>query len=275
MIEVNAVTSCKFRQMSFLCACMVVMIHSTTIPPLGTFQWWVSFLIGKEGLCRIAVPSFFVMAGFFLVGHVDEVGWYGRAVKTRIQSLLIPFYIWTIFGVLFSCAIACGIRLVGYSQYNGPIAFPEFTGEWIVINLGLNPFVQIGVLWFVRALFIFVLLSPCLLWVSRSCIMLLGCVILYAAFEVVQTTDLALNNFFNYFISLRGAVYFMVGMVVRRSFDNLKGAHPYCLLIGCALLVLKGVLLVLQKELASRVCDVFMVPFLMMGIWGIWGCPWA
>ena len=76
--RISKTLSEKMAVMSFVCACLIVAIHTTSRPLDDTWQWWVVALLGKEGVCRVAVPYFFLASVFFIAGHFGEDGWYGR-----------------------------------------------------------------------------------------------------------------------------------------------------------------------------------------------------
>lgn len=87
-MKISQELSDKIANMSFVCACLVVMIHTPF--SVGTIDQFVKYWIGG-GVASAAVPIFFIISGFFLGQHINEDGWYGRAVKKRIRTLVIPF----------------------------------------------------------------------------------------------------------------------------------------------------------------------------------------
>lgn len=72
-IQLTDEMSNKISNMSFLCAVFVAIIHSQA-PGL-----WGDFL--KEGICRVAVPFFFIVSGYFLSRHFNDDSWYIRELK--------------------------------------------------------------------------------------------------------------------------------------------------------------------------------------------------
>ena len=72
------------------------MRDSCCFHPLATLVRWIrgTGAMGAHGLGKIAVPFFFLASGYFLAGHLDEDGWYGRKVKKRVFSLVIPLLLW-------------------------------------------------------------------------------------------------------------------------------------------------------------------------------------
>ena len=72
----SALVSAKFANMSLLSAVLVVIIHVfKRNQEFGTVVWWMRQFLG-EGVCRIAVPFFFLAAGYFLAKHFNDVGWW-------------------------------------------------------------------------------------------------------------------------------------------------------------------------------------------------------
>lgn len=275
MKQLDPLLSLQFRRMSILCACLVVLIHSTVAPALGSWQWWIAFLVGKEGVCRIAVPFFFLAAGFFLAGRVDESEWYKRAIKSRVWSLLVPFLIWMVGWELCRTLIALGMRVIRYSNYHGSIAIPDCSLAWGLKIIGLNPFENIGPLWFVRTLFLFVLLSPLIVGAlrRRAAVSLGALVAVLLCFESLRTPYCAWDNCFEYFCSLRGLFYFSCGIWCRLN-SRPRSRTVWCnlgLWIGIGLLVVKGILLSSGCVVQARVLDVVMTPMLLLGVWAIIG----
>lgn len=87
----------KITDFSFVCAALVVQLH---IGLLGAVELSFGGKLIREivthGLCQIAVPFFFVVSGYFLSRHFDEVGWYRRELFKRLRSLAVPYLFWSI-----------------------------------------------------------------------------------------------------------------------------------------------------------------------------------
>ena len=150
----------RMAGMSFICACMIVAIHSTPNPPLDNCEWWVANLIGADGLCRIAVPWFFLASGFFLAGRVEEDGWYSKAIHKRIRTLLVPFVIWAMIGLAFNWCMWYGIQKAGYTcGVQNPMDDGLLMGLIRVLGFDANR-MNIGPIWYLRMLFLLVIISP-------------------------------------------------------------------------------------------------------------------
>lgn len=151
----------KIANMSFVCACLVVLIHApgfkTGWLPNDFIYTWV-----KHGLTMIAVPVFFIISGFLLGRHINEIGWYCRAIKSRIRSLVIPFFALNLLWLpIFFLSHYIGVRYFGADDSNRAM---DFTVMNILYWAGFLPWGGgcVGALWYIRALLYLVLLSPVL-----------------------------------------------------------------------------------------------------------------
>ena len=93
LIKIDKMLSCKFTNMAFVCACLVVLIHVLVRPVRGSALWWISGILGADGIARVAVPFFFFAAGFFIAGKYEEellVNWRKECLK-RCKTLVLPY----------------------------------------------------------------------------------------------------------------------------------------------------------------------------------------
>lgn len=261
--------SIHFRTMSFACACLIVVLHACARPMFGTWNWVVAYCIGS-GICQVAVPFFFLASGYFLAGRLCEEGWYGRSVRSRIHTLLVPFFSWRLICVVFGLCIAYGINAIGYSNYRGNIVIPDYSLNWWLNLPGLNPFENVGAIWYLRALFILVVASPCLVTFLRK----IGAWTIISLFALYLLSVCMLEpntrawNFFEYFLSLRGLVYFCVGIYLREcEIRFVRGSGGLLLLSGWGLLVLKTYLASWGFSRGEAVVGCLMVPGLMFSVW--------
>lgn len=162
-MEISTEVSNKIRNISFICALLVVLIH---VPPIENGLWLNDFVLHwiKEGLSMIAVPVFFIISGFLLGKHINEQGWYGKAVKSRIKSLVIPFFVLNIlYYPVFVLLHYIGVKYFGADGSNHIM---DLTLPNALYLMGCFPWGgnAIGPLWYLRALFYLVLISPVLTW---------------------------------------------------------------------------------------------------------------
>lgn len=274
--EITADTSRRIRTMNFICACMVVMIHASVFPPSGTIDWWVVLFVGTKGVCRIAVPCFFLMSGYLLVGRSNSLGWYKYAVVSRLKSLLIPFYAWMLVTVLVMSMLRLGIYILKYDFHGNTMLMPECTVSYLMSILGLNPFRDIGPLWFLRSLFLFVLISPVVLRIVKSgCRWILWTVLLtfVCCLRFGLVDNPAMRTCFSFFIPPEGLLYFSIGIFLRihapfRSWCT----HRWKIYVtAIALLVLKGILSTCDLAHGVGIIDIVSTPVIMLACWNLAG----
>lgn len=138
MRGLSSTVSNKFAKMSLLCALLVVVLH------VGAGPKW----IGKGlSLTAIAVPMFFLMAGYLFAGRMGEAGWWQRQVKSRLRSLVIPYVFWNMAYWGFLMGLSAVLGLVGI-KYGGLELIGGLMGaKWDVLGLILLSFPALGLLW--------------------------------------------------------------------------------------------------------------------------------
>lgn len=204
----------RLSVMGFICTILVVMIHSTPRPMVGSCQWWIVEMIGRNGFSQVAVPYFFLVSGFLLAGHFCEDGWYKREVHKRVLSLVVPYFVWIGISLCVNFMLFCGVRMAGYScNFGNPFYGPWW--KWLIDSVGLNPFKNIGPLWFVRDLFFLVLLSPLILRITRKMRFLLP-IICFIGIFIVEWFSHRMNGelycLFHYSLCIMGV--FLLGHCV-------------------------------------------------------------
>ncbi len=276
--KISSSLSERFAAMSLFCACLIVFFHATPAPDKGSFNWWFFHIFGREGICCIAVPYFFACSGYFLAGHYGDEKWWLNEVVKRIKSLVVPFYIWMAVGILFGITVSyVKKRFLHVEVSDAFLSLPYW--EKLVLYLGLHPFRDIGVLWYVRTLFLFVLVSPVIFfflrWPLSTVCGLFG--VHLATCYMFGFCDLDIYFLFDRFVSVRGGVYFFMGAVLRVCYSAEVLKLPFrtgvlCFSFGMMLLVAKN-LLQLSSVGGGMVVEAISVPFLLVGIWGTFSIP--
>lgn len=166
MRKISDELSNKIANMGFVCACLVVCYHA---PTNGMFiTTWIKGVLGK-----IAVPVFFVISGFLLGVHVNEDGWYRDAIRKRVRTLVIPFFALNIlwfpikYGIHF-----IAVRWFGASDASNSMNLTLYNFFYYTGILPWGDNVVVG-LWYVKALFILVCISPLLVFLTRRRFVLL------------------------------------------------------------------------------------------------------
>lgn len=203
--------STRFSNAALVGALMVAFIHVWFSGPVGSLSWWGHELIA-EGVCRGAVPFFFVISGFFLAGHIDEGGWYGREVRKRIRSVLVPYLLWN---ALFAVYCA-GIQVLTAVGKEDPIDTALIIDPVRVFGLNFAHVPICYPLWYMRSLFLLVLLSPLLVMIARNVLSLA------VAFAVCLAAHLFLSHnaywtWLDYLFSPIAGFYFLLGLRLRKE----------------------------------------------------------
>ena len=169
----------------FPLACLIVLLHSQVLEPTyrpvvasSGFAYALKILL-SEGICRIAVPAFFLISGYLFFINLerwDKVVWIGK-MKRRIYTLLIPYILWNLVGIAYTCitpyvgAITEGAdSLLSVFQERGWIRLfwdsNRIMEQWnppTVNLLGItmhNGMPANTPLWFIRDLIVLTLFSP-------------------------------------------------------------------------------------------------------------------
>ena len=270
-VHIDSSESERIATLSFIAACMIVVIHATPAPESGSVLWWITRFLGGDGICRIAVPYFFVVSGFLLVGRINDVNWYRSSVRKRIHSLLIPYLIWLLIGLMVRFCIFIGASALGYQIGIGN-PFCSFN----LSKVGLDPFHNVGYLWYVRDLFVLVLFSPLFIysykWIGWMVVVVMSCVYLF--YSSLGLTQGEMFDFFEYFLSLRGILYFMIGIGIRfsgRIWKSLRNdvISLVGLFVGVLGLWVKSYYVLKMNYSCANLIDCVAVPFLLIGFWGV------
>lgn len=152
---------------SFLGACLVVSFHITCEPEVSSVGWWAVHFFSGSLISHAIDPLFFAMSGFLLAGKMTDAGWWVRETFKRVRTLLIPYVLWNLLYWLFVLSLA--FLSASFGQNFGGDKWPSLS--WVNLSsvLGVNPFRPslLALTWYVRALIIFVILSPALLPLRR------------------------------------------------------------------------------------------------------------
>jgi len=273
--KISEALSAKMANMSFACACMIVLFHATPAPQTGSFAWWICHLLGREGICMIAVPWFFLSSGFFLAGHLGECeGWWKHEVVKRIRSLVIPFYIWMVVAVLFGITIwYMKVHVFHMQVKSSPFSLSP---EMFILKIsGLHPVEDIGVLWYLRCLFGLVLISPILYWLLRWKWVILATFTFFSLVVSWYFFNGGSEGFyflFDRFISLRGLMYFFLGLILRAYQQLLlidRKVASCSFALGVVLLVVDNRILLSGDVRWIGLFEAITVPFLLIGVLGL------
>lgn len=270
-VHIEKTESERIASLCFIAACMIVAIHAAPVPESYSVSWWIVRLLGGDGICRIAVPYFFMISGFLLVGRINDANWYRSAVGKRIHSILIPYLIWLLIGLLVQFVVFAGASAFGH-QVGISNPFSSFSFS----RVGLDPFHNVGYLWYLRDLFVLVLISPLIIIGLKLFGLFLPLIVfgIYIVYSSFGLTCCEWFDFFEYFLSIRGIFYFTLGISIRLSrplWDFLLASkisiHAWS--VGICMLVFKIISIMVGNYALANILDCITVPFLLIGFWGL------
>lgn len=218
MSSVSERVSSKIANMSFLCAVLVVCIHVQR--PGGCSFFLIKWISG--GVSQIAVPFFFAVSGYLLLNHLGSKGWWFSSLKKRLKTLVVPFFCLNLFWfpIIYSFH-AIGVRYFHADDTNRimDLTFCNFMKGINILPFWGGPI--LGVLWYVRALLLLVLVAPIFVWVIGKSKRVGGItVVSLFSLWVFQAN---VFPWMSYELSLRCLFYFALGMFVRMyELENVK-----------------------------------------------------
>ena len=245
-------------RLRFPMAVAVVVLHyCMTLSMDATGPMRVLYIVYQEGICRLAVPCFFIISGFLFFNNLQEWSWdeWRRKLKSRVRTLLFPYILWNIIALL---------AFWGYDNLHGnPISlfrqFQNYGGLrmfWSAhggIPIGSSAFPVDGPLWFIRDLIYFVILTPFIyLFIRRTKVY--GILAICVLFLIVRRAV------------PEGMVFFMIGAYLQLSKKNiiqLVWPHKWWLSLLAVLLLIATCVLQDHSEYWGRFIKFF---FLICGI---------
>lgn len=265
----------QFAAMSFVSAVLIVALHTLSATNIdGVLKYAYQFI--KYSLCLTAIPWFFFAAGFFLAGHIGEDGWWKRAVLKRVKTLLVPFWIWSAIFFFFSVGLSIAIHWIGY-PFAGPDALEWLNFRGAIRVVGLDWYDTMPTMWFLRTLFVFVVLSPCIASLRLSGILLLFLLLCLFVLYQDQMPDYCRQLGIN-LLSIRGLVCFAVGIYMRINWHRRFGVPIW--LVWLLSLVLSSVHIYMLNSLSDseigamvmRLVRLLQLPPLICALFGGCGC---
>ena len=155
----NPYLSRKLRVISFILIVMVVLLHAHNLRgDSDLINYYVQNLI-SNGFTKLCVVLFFLISGYLFVINVEEatVGTFLTKIKSRVRTVFIPYLLWSFLGIAIFFILQ-SLPVVRSFFNNSPISersASELLYIWLLKPLPYQ-------LWFLRHLFIVVLLSPLL-----------------------------------------------------------------------------------------------------------------
>jgi len=163
-MRITTYLSEKIKIISFFSILLVVFLHAYNldsteqVEPIffGTATWAVQDVI-SNGFTRIAVPLFFLFSGFLFFLNTHNGNGFLAKMKKRCHTLLIPFLIWSLFGLIFYFVLQ---SIPQTAVFFTKERIADFSFEKWLLTIFVYPIPY--QLWFIRDLMILVILSPLL-----------------------------------------------------------------------------------------------------------------
>lgn len=173
----NEYLSRKIKVLSFLSIILVLYLHSSIG---GEFVFWkitesagpvnnIVVLFLSQGITRIAVPLFMLISGYLFFRNVSCVGQITNKYKSRLRTLVVPFFFWEFLWVLIIMGVVfLGTKagLVNDSFRQTVYADDLVWGQSLLMAI-LRP-VPVWQLWFLRDLICLVIISPIIYYLTKS-----------------------------------------------------------------------------------------------------------
>lgn len=181
----------KIRIAGFICTIMVLYRHSLNY--LAFFNSWSGYGINKmiQGnvltFTEIAVPFFFIISGFFFFKYSYSFNTYTTMIKKKYKSLLIPYIIWNIGGLLMLYAVDKSKIGNTFIYYTENLLYSKWNGP----------------LWYIRDLIIMMILVPIYQWiyyVNKFWLYSIFSIILFLYWIPVDISLLSSEGLFFFFI---------------------------------------------------------------------------
>jgi len=167
----NEYLSLKIKVVSFFSIVMVVLLHCYNLDTKfdginlaleKNYNWFIQNFI-SYGITRVAVPLFFIISGYLFFYTFKGESDFLSKIKKRFSTLVIPFLIWSSFGILFYFILqSVPQSRVFFSKklivdYN----FVDWWRALIAQPISYQ-------LWFLRDLIVLTILSPVIFTIIRQ-----------------------------------------------------------------------------------------------------------
>ena len=232
---ISKTTSASINYIRFFLCVLVVFLHSGSdlISLDVNFTIFGKFLIKvlTGFICQTAVPIFFFISAFLLFSKyrnsTNIISEYKIQQKKRIKTLLVPYLLWNLFGVIY-VYIKCYFKGDSIDEY------PNFFLCFIALPDKIFP--ADGPLWFIRDLIIMNVLSPILYVLFKNkhlCVCAIGMLLICHIFKIIPTS-LYPNLYIDVIFYPLGAAFGLLNL----DSGKFGKTGTTCLLLACVFIVL-------------------------------------
>lgn len=203
---IDKILSDKIKVTSLIATIFVLYRHSLNY--FAFFGTWTGVGINKiiqdSVMCftQIAVPYFFVISGFFFCKkQYNSYSKYKVLLLSKVKTLLIPFIIWNLL-----CFVI--LYILDNNTFNNNISLKSLIQDLILSKWN-------GPMWYIRDLFILMMLIPIYQWIINSKYILLQLIPLFIMFFIWIPVDSS-------FISSEAIFFFYIGCMISSKDKILK-----------------------------------------------------
>lgn len=230
----------KIRVISFLSIIMVVVLHCYNLDTKQNgvvlhfdkdYNWFFQNLF-SYGITRIAVPLFFMISGYlFYLGFTNQKGVLIDKIKKRIKTIVIPYFFWTVTGVLFYFVMQSIPKLQPF--FNKKLVKNYSFSDWMnAIFVDLVPYQ----LWFLRDLILLVFASALIYYIIKKTKFLLP--FISFCFWIFNQSTIFLSSESILFFSIGATIALYYPEYPTKLFINNKIASIWIVLLVSKIIVL-------------------------------------
>lgn len=232
----------KVTMISFFMSILVMYIHANNIsyynitPCQSLIASVITKIVGTI-IAGIAVPYFFMMSGYWffrtdtqeLMSRGNPLSKIWNKLKGKVITLLVPYLLWNIFGMLFYMAIT---RVPIISSMMNNSAVVEVTFENVVEGVLFNKYYFH--FWYLQDLIVLMLLTPLFTLILRNKVL-----------SIISISAVAICNMFSLdliVVNSSSILFFLVGgalAIYIRDFWEVRGENgvlfAFAFLILCSI----------------------------------------
>ena len=224
---ISPFTSSKFRFYAFISMLLLVFVHGynlqnrylqpfTVVEEPLSFNTFSQYFLAN-GIFRFRIPMLFIISGYLFAMHDYKP--YKQVVGKRVRTLLLPYVIWSAFGLLLTYAlemipltkqyiISSGLMTIDeHRNLLHDYKWYEWIGRWLMVPVPYQ-------LWFIRVLLVYNIIYPGLRW----------CVERIPKIYFPFVALLWLGTFGLFFVEGEGLLFFSLGILLQKKNFDLE--HP-------------------------------------------------
>ena len=263
----------KLKALSLVAIVLVVFIHShneevkfASGEMAGNQGQWVLFIENfvSKGIARIAAPIFFIISGLlFYLSYDFTLRGVVTKFKSRFKSLVIPYLIWSVFGVMLILAL----QLIPWSKkFFTKELIIHYSTSKLLRTIFLDPIPY--QLWFIRDLFMLVIISP-LIWYLTKSIRGVLLVILMVLWTIAPKTFVFFSN--------EALLFFTLGCALALDKKSLNHSFPgfwsyYFFILWLMIVFATTYLLTFYREMDLVGLNALNNLGIAFGIFAVWSC---